>query len=376
MSTFRRLHPFVLAAAAAAAGLGLSGAATGQASDPTPPVITPSVTGTLGDNGWHRSNATVGWSVSDPESGITETRGCDTRTQAQDTTGVSRTCEAVNGAGLTGSYTVVVKVDKTPPTVTATLERAADVDGWHTSPVLAFFSGTDQTSTIASCSLPLTYEGPDTTRTDLTGSCRDRAGNEASGSVAVKYDTTAPVVTKIVPARRADRYGWFNRPVRFVAHGRDATSGVATCDSPRYAGPSTARASVSATGRDRAGHVGPARTATFKYAKPLLTPARGHKVRAPVYLRWVPVERAKLYNVQIWRGSRKVMSAWPRGTSYRLPGRWSYAGERYRLKPGHRYRWYVLPRIGSRYGKLLGKSAFDVRRARGTAGGSEIVPTR
>ncbi|HEX4773807.1 MAG TPA: hypothetical protein VH351_23440, partial [Bryobacteraceae bacterium] len=38
--------------------------------DITPPVISPQITGTLGNNGWYRSAVTVNWTVTDPESGI------------------------------------------------------------------------------------------------------------------------------------------------------------------------------------------------------------------------------------------------------------------------------------------------------------------
>jgi len=36
----------------------------------TPPVITPTITGTLGDNGWYTNDVTISLSVTDPESAI------------------------------------------------------------------------------------------------------------------------------------------------------------------------------------------------------------------------------------------------------------------------------------------------------------------
>ncbi|HEY9375851.1 MAG TPA: hypothetical protein VIQ02_01985, partial [Jiangellaceae bacterium] len=53
--------------------------------DPTPPVVTPLLTGTLGNNGWYVSNVTLNWRVEDPESIILETQGCDARTLVNDT---------------------------------------------------------------------------------------------------------------------------------------------------------------------------------------------------------------------------------------------------------------------------------------------------
>ena len=42
--------------------------ATYKVVDTTPPVINPTVSGTLGNNGWYTSNATVTWTVTDAES--------------------------------------------------------------------------------------------------------------------------------------------------------------------------------------------------------------------------------------------------------------------------------------------------------------------
>jgi hypothetical protein len=85
-------------------------------SDATPPVIQPIISGTLGNNGWYVSDVTVSWNVSDPESGIASSSGCGTVTINYDTTGVTLTCSATNGAGLSNSVSVTIKRDATPPT--------------------------------------------------------------------------------------------------------------------------------------------------------------------------------------------------------------------------------------------------------------------
>ncbi len=56
----------------------------------------------------------VSWSVSDPESGIASSSGCDTTTIDYDTTGTTLTCSATNGAGLSSSGSVTIKRDATP----------------------------------------------------------------------------------------------------------------------------------------------------------------------------------------------------------------------------------------------------------------------
>jgi 6-phosphogluconolactonase (cycloisomerase 2 family) len=86
--------------------------------DTTPPVIIPNVSGTLGNSGWYTSNVTISWHVSDPESGIASSSGCNSTTLTADTAGVTLTCTATNGAGLTSSVPITIKIDRTPPTVT------------------------------------------------------------------------------------------------------------------------------------------------------------------------------------------------------------------------------------------------------------------
>uniref|UniRef100_Q021B5 DUF7948 domain-containing protein n=1 Tax=Solibacter usitatus (strain Ellin6076) TaxID=234267 RepID=Q021B5_SOLUE len=85
--------------------------------DVTPPLITPQVTGTLGNNGWYRSAVTVTWNVSDPDSGIVSSTGCAPTNLTSETAGVTLTCSATNGAGLAASVPITIKIDKTLPAI-------------------------------------------------------------------------------------------------------------------------------------------------------------------------------------------------------------------------------------------------------------------
>ena len=46
------------------------------AADVTPPVVTPTVVGTLNASGWYTSGVTVNWLVTDPDSAVTAQTGC------------------------------------------------------------------------------------------------------------------------------------------------------------------------------------------------------------------------------------------------------------------------------------------------------------
>jgi hypothetical protein len=98
----------------------------------------------------------------------------------------------------------------------------------------------------------------------------------------------------------------------------------------------------------------------------LLAPRSGARVTKPPLLVWRGVPRAGYYNVQVFRGKQKVLSAWPTRARLRLRARWKFAGRVRRLTPGA-YRWYVWPGYGvpsaRNYGQLLGQSTFVVARS-------------
>ena len=96
----------------------------------------------------------------------------------------------------------------------------------------------------------------------------------------------------------------------------------------------------------------------------LFSPAAAARVQAAPLLRWLPSRGAPYYNVQLFRGSQKVLSAWPKQPRLALGSKWKFAGRPMTLRPGT-YRWYVWPGIGARsqarYGRMLGQSTFVVR---------------
>jgi uncharacterized repeat protein (TIGR01451 family) len=115
---------------------------------------------------------------------------------------------------------------------------------------------------------------------------------------------------------------------------------------------------------DRAGNssTGVRFTATPK-ALPLFSPQPNARVSSPPMLRWVAVRGARFYNVQLYRGSTKVLSTWPRANRQQLRAGWSFRGRRERLTPGV-YHWFVWSGRGSvarpTYGPLLGRNSFVV----------------
>jgi hypothetical protein len=110
--------------------------------DPTPPVITPVLSGTDGPDDWFLSDVTIVWNVVEPESGITATSGCSSPTiVSSETNGTTFTCSATSAGGTT-ERSVTVRLDKSGPSLnpvvtpnpvvlngTATVEPNVTYDG-------------------------------------------------------------------------------------------------------------------------------------------------------------------------------------------------------------------------------------------------------
>jgi hypothetical protein len=163
-----------------------------MSSDSSPPVITKTISGTLGTNGWYTSNVSVVWTVTDSQSAVTIDSGCGTQNFTTETASTTSSCTA-HSAGGSSTDSVTLKIDKTAPSASTALNRAPDHNGWYNHAVGWTTTGSDATSGIASCSSG-TYGSPDGTGLTVSGSCTDNAGNAsaAAASAAFDYDATAP----------------------------------------------------------------------------------------------------------------------------------------------------------------------------------------
>jgi hypothetical protein len=334
--------------------------------------VSVTIVGTQGTNGWYRSNVTVNWTWS----GAERTEGCETKTLTVDTPGTKLTCTAWNDTeGSSVSKSVTIKLDRTIPSVTAAPDRQPDANGWYNRALTVAYSGTDGTSGVASCSAASQYGGPDNERASVAGACTDNAGNMATVSHAFKYDATPPTLFAVTArlGNRSAQVAWRKSSDTQVVEVLRAPGRSGQGETMVFRGDATGfrdmglaigqKYEYRVTGIDEAANRAE-RKLDLVATGPLLSPAPGAQVKAPPYLIWTPVKRATYYNVQLIRGGRRVLSAWPVRPSFRLRRTWTYKGRRYRLKPGV-YRWYVWPGFGrisaSRYSpQPLGSSTFVV----------------
>lgn len=171
-------------------------------SDATPPVITETVTGTLGNNGWYRSNVNLSWSVTDPDSPVASQVGCTPSSVTADTAGQAFTCRATSGGG-SSEKTVTIKRDATAPTVTVTTPPNGATYALNAA-VNAGYSCTDGGSGLASCVGPVANGAPISTSPagaktfGVTGT--DNAGNSTTVTNNYTVGKSTPVVTWNNPA--------------------------------------------------------------------------------------------------------------------------------------------------------------------------------
>ena len=218
--------------------------------DKTPPSITASVSPAPNANGWNNANPTVTFTCTDALSGVAS---CPPAASVA-TEGAS---QAVNGtatdlAGNSATATATVNLDKTPPSITASISPAPNANGWNNASATVTFTCTDALSGVMTCppATNLTSEGQNQ---NAKGTATDKAGNIATASVTVNLDKTPPSITASVsPSPNAKGWNAANVTVTFTC--TDALSGVASCPTPASVTAEGASQTVAGTANDQAGN--------------------------------------------------------------------------------------------------------------------------
>jgi hypothetical protein len=326
-------------------------------------------------------------------------------TLALGTTTVNCSGTSVYGVKATGSFVVTV-VDTTPPRLTVPTPLGLVAGGAvpHTNASISAFLSAARAVDLVDPQVGVTSDAPATFpigTTVVNFTARDVSGNTTSASSAITIEqgrpgseptgagsSSAPDRTppgdvrglEATPADRSVTLSWANPPDADFQHVdvfRAAVSAAAV-ETRIYSGSAKKLVdrglengrlyqyvvvAVDKTGNKSGGAVV---TATPK-ALLLLAPKNGARLSRPPTLVWAASGEASYYNVQLWRGESKILSAWPIRTRHALRRQWRYEGRRYSLSPGA-YRWYIWPGLGERadanYGPVLGMQTFSITRAK------------
>jgi hypothetical protein len=163
-------------------------------------------------------------------------------------------------AGNLGTDSVVVKLDKTAPSITASASGAKGANGWYVGPVKVHFTCSDAMSGIATCPADVTLLN-DGANQSVAGTATDMAGNTSSATATgINLDSKAPTVTF---GSHPTSYP-VDQTVTISCSASDALSGLATTSCQNVSAPASSFLvggnTVSASATDKAGNVGSAST--------------------------------------------------------------------------------------------------------------------
>jgi len=223
--------------------------------DTTPPNITASATPGANLNGWNNSSVTVTWTVTDAESPVSSQTGCGVVTLSMETpaAGTTLTCSATS-AGGTASQSVTIRIDLTPPSISATRTPGPNTNGWNNTNVTVSFACSDGLSGVgvSGASSLLSAEGAGQSASYV---CQDLAGNPSPLTISgINIDKTAPMVVSQTPSPNP---AMVNSPISVQASLTDSgSSGLARADYRINAGPYALLSAASGAADTVTGSVG------------------------------------------------------------------------------------------------------------------------
>ena len=169
---------------------------------PPPPVVTGIVSSPPNAAGWYRSDVVVRWDVRTPQSGLLSHAGCEPATVTAE--GVTTlACSATNSEGETTRRSLDLRIDRTPPALTATASPPANAFGWQRSDVTVGFAATDGGSGVAAVTPPIVLRTEGAGQA-VSGAAIDYAGNSAATRLVVNVDKTPPRAVFRFDADRRD----------------------------------------------------------------------------------------------------------------------------------------------------------------------------
>ncbi|MBP8882103.1 MAG: hypothetical protein KBG77_13490, partial [Dermatophilaceae bacterium] len=232
--------------------------------DTTPPVISYAITPATPDGGagWYRSNVTLTWTVTDPESAVTKV-GCVDQIITADQPATTYSCSASSAGGSAGPVAVTVKRDATAPSLLwAGGPSNAVTYVYGAVPSAPTCTAVDVLSGPASC--VLTGYSAETGTHTMVATAKDVAGNILTESRTYSVRKASSSVTVTCPSS-VTYTGSAHEPCTATVTGAGGLSQSVPVSYTDNTGAGTATASASYAGD--ANHDGSTGSATFTIDK-------------------------------------------------------------------------------------------------------------
>ena len=218
----------------------------------TPPQIIPVIAPLPNAAGWNNTNVTVSFTCT-PGPGAAPITSCPSP-QIFSTEGASIPVSGTvtDAAGATATASAVIKLDKTPPTVTPNISPAPNSNGWETAPVTVSFTCSDSLSGVATCPSS-TLISTDGANQPVTGVATDIAGNSATASANVNLEQALPTISASV-SPVPNSAGWNNTAVTVTFTCNKSVSAIVSCTSPQTVSAQGVGQVITGTVVDQAGN--------------------------------------------------------------------------------------------------------------------------
>ncbi|WP_156028148.1 OmpL47-type beta-barrel domain-containing protein [Candidatus Solirubrobacter pratensis] len=190
--------------------------------DKTSPTITHTFAPGANANGWFKDAVSVTFSCADSLSGI-KSCGPD-RVVSDEGADQNASGEAIDNAGNKASDPAQVSIDRTLPTIKASVDRPANANGWYDGAVTVSFACGDALSGVDTCPAAKTLgEGKDQS---ASATVADAAGNTATDGVSgIDVDKTSPALSgEATTAPNGN--GWYRGDVTVAWTASDELSGL------------------------------------------------------------------------------------------------------------------------------------------------------
>jgi hypothetical protein len=218
-----------------------------QATLPGPPVTVATANPGPNGNGWNMQDVVVNLQAADNSggSGVSQISYSAAGAQVIASTVVqgASTSITINTEGITtitffatdnasnveSPKTLIIRLDKTPPTITAEASPTPNGSSWNNTNVTVRFPASDALSGLAS-SFPDVQVSTEGANQQIVGNAEDNAGNKASASVLLSIDKTPPSISCGV----ADG-AWHATDVTIACNASDSGSGLASSSDASFA---------------------------------------------------------------------------------------------------------------------------------------------